>query len=263
MRRTIRTTPARTAVSSKFDRYKPEEDQSVRKAEVKVLFGCLTAYVHDIRNIRLSRKPGVDGDYDCALWYVAYLEKKPNPADVTDLFAGLVSYQSHLRPRPVGLFLSIVINECEDSKFVFRIPRLEEPLDHIGYKNGRKIVVGGDVGDSAGCEMHSGQLVIEGNAGKDLGEGMRGGEIVIEGNTGDCCGGVRTVHHPHRGFDSESPEPTEIPMRGGKITVRGNAGKCLGEGMCGGEIHIGGEIGSIGNIIHGKIFHKGKLIVDE
>jgi len=34
--------------------------------------------------------------------------------------------------------------------------------------------------------------------------------------------------------------------------------------MSGGEIHVFGEIGSIyGTIAHGKIYHKGKLIVDK
>jgi hypothetical protein len=47
------------------------------------------------------------------------------------------------------------------------------------------------------------------------------------------------------------------------ITVEGNAGDFVGPRMEGGEIHINGEIGSFGDIKHGKIYHKGKLIVDK
>ena len=52
-------------------------------------------------------------------------------------------------------------------------------------------------------------------------------------------------------------------MKGGRLVCHGDAIGLVGENMNGGEVHIDGDIGPIGNIIHGKIYHKGKLIVDK
>ncbi|NYZ74372.1 hypothetical protein H0O00_04475 [Candidatus Micrarchaeota archaeon] len=53
-------------------------------------------------------------------------------------------------------------------------------------------------------------------------------------------------------------------MQGGTVTVNGNAGAALGREMKGGEIHINGEMVMVADFMrHGKIFHKGKLIVDK
>ena len=67
--------------------------------------------------------------------------------------------------------------------------------------------------------------------------------ITVEGDAGMWCG---------------------FEMEGGSIIVRGDAGNWCGYLMKGGSIHVDGEIGRISDdIIHGKIFHKGKLIVDK
>jgi formylmethanofuran dehydrogenase subunit C len=52
-------------------------------------------------------------------------------------------------------------------------------------------------------------------------------------------------------------------MKGGVIRILGSTDRDVGFGMIGGEIHVEGAIGSIGNIRNGKIYHKGKLIVDK
>lgn len=53
-------------------------------------------------------------------------------------------------------------------------------------------------------------------------------------------------------------------MTGGTIIVEGNGGYDIGMLMEGGEIHINGEYKSISETMkHGKIYHKGKLIVEK
>ena len=71
---------------------------------------------------------------------------------------------------------------------------------------------------------------------------MKGGELIING---DCVDEVGYV------------------MEGGKITVNGDAGQEVGQHMRGGEIHLNGTYKWISRLVDGgKIFHKGKLIVD-
>lgn len=60
-------------------------------------------------------------------------------------------------------------------------------------------------------------------------------------------------------------------MKGGSIEIFGDVDGWLarrnphnvGMEMTGGEIHIHGRISNIGDVLHGKIFHKRKLIVDK
>lgn len=123
---------------------------------------------------------------------------------------------------------------------------------------GGRISVIGDASNRIGEKMREGEIVVWGNAGTSLGIGMRGGSIEVHGNAGDFLGS---------GFDELSrmfngPNTKIWPMRGGLITVHGDAGKYVGAGMKGGEIRINGNIGSIAKVVHGRVFHRGKLIVD-
>jgi formylmethanofuran dehydrogenase subunit C len=52
-------------------------------------------------------------------------------------------------------------------------------------------------------------------------------------------------------------------MAGGRITIEGNAGKLVGNHMRGGEIRLNGDFVSLGAVKSGKVYHKGKLIVDK
>jgi formylmethanofuran dehydrogenase subunit C len=53
-------------------------------------------------------------------------------------------------------------------------------------------------------------------------------------------------------------------MEGGKITVRGNVGYVIGHCMRGGEIRYEGKYQRLPDTFKGgKIYHKGKLIVDK
>ena len=71
---------------------------------------------------------------------------------------------------------------------------------------------------------------------------MERGSLIIEGNASFSAG---------------------ARMNGGRIMIRGNAGNCIGDDMNEGKIYVFGEIGSIGEVHGGKIYHRGELIVDK
>jgi formylmethanofuran dehydrogenase subunit C len=160
--------------------------------------------------------------------------------------------------------------------------------DHIGLKSkGGTMTVYGNVGHYLGREAFGGKIIVEGNVGDKAGGEMIGAHIEIKGDVGRRAGslmrgGLLRVH-------GNAGDELGAGMKGGRIEVEGDAGKSIGsyiyvtlsrggyvsrwdviyEGrtidiiMRAGEIHINGSIGSIADDIHqGKIFHKGKLILD-
>lgn len=125
-----------------------------------------------------------------------------------------------------GSFLSACINLCLDEEIRINTNNFEFPPGQLGANNdGKKIIISGNVGDSLGFMMNS-------------------GEIIVKGNTKDYVGNG---------------------MRGGKITVSGSTGRHVGFYMIGGEIHLnpGGGYHWLSKIIGGKIYHNGELIVDK
>jgi hypothetical protein len=114
--------------------------------------------------------------------------------------------------------------------------------------------------------MEKGNIAVLGDAGAEAGMCLRGGTIEVMGNAGDSvgCGHVFTNLTIKRDpFAWEESPAIRYHMTGGRIMVRGDARDHIGDMMNGGEIHVDGEIGSIGDIKGGKIFHKGRLIFDK
>lgn len=133
---------------------------------------------------------------------------------------------------------------------------------------GGRIRIYGNAGDSCGNHMSKGCIMVKGDAGNGAGKGMGGGIIIIEGNAGDRCGASSGWDAYEYGGEvpgqiSGDGNPEKVFMTGGKIIVNGNVGMKLGDEMKGGEIWVYGDIGSIGNVEHGKIYHKGELVVDK
>ncbi|NYZ74439.1 hypothetical protein H0O00_04820 [Candidatus Micrarchaeota archaeon] len=135
--------------------------------------------------------------------------------------------------------------------------------NQVGEKMGAgSITVEGNAGDHVGREMRGGTITVMGNAGTGVGASMSGGSITVGGNVRDALGlqmlaGSITVK-------GDAGEVCGQEMMRGSIIVEGNIGDGCGSGMwMGGEIHVGSEVRSIGGVICGKIFHKGKLIVDK
>jgi formylmethanofuran dehydrogenase subunit C len=142
-----------------------------------------------------------------------------------------------------------------------------------------KIRISGNVGDTAGEDMKGGEIRIQGNAGDSLGEKMAGGSIIVYGNAGDFAGG----HGDRTGFGlMQNPmcgwglptAPSHIwlknkdgsyripktPPKTGEIIIHGNAGDSVGQYMDGTTLRIDGSIKSLGRILKGKVYQRGKLI---
>lgn len=187
--------------------------------------------------------------------------------------------------RKVGIFLSALINNCKEEEFIIHTAHLDEPIDCIGYGNRKKIIVEGDTWINLGREMDAGEIIVNGDADDSVGHSMRGGSIIVNGNAGDTIGydmaggsilvkgnAGNEVGHEMRGgaiiVTGDAGFRTGILMHGGKVIVKGHAALFAGEGMYGGELHLDGTFSDFRevlayNIVGGKIFHKGELIVDK
>ena len=135
---------------------------------------------------------------------------------------------------------------------------------NVGTEAGRsmedgKVIVKGDAGNRAGYDMQGGKLLIHGNSSGGEGENMGGGLIVIKGNAGhgvagDMMGGKLLIHGNAGDYAGKD-------MTDGIVIIEGNAGKHVGENTGNeAEIHINGEIGSLGDNLGCRIYHKGKLL---
>jgi hypothetical protein len=160
-----------------------------------------------------------------------------------------------------GYFLSALINNGPESDYVVHTRQLSENIDLLGLKNTKNITLNGNAGQFVGMFMVSGKLIIKGSALWMTGSSLKGGEILIQGNGGFYLG--NQMDDGKIIVEGSTEKDVGEHMKGGRIFVHGNGGISLGSYMAGGEIHVGGDIGWIGSIKHGKIFHKGKLIVDK
>jgi hypothetical protein len=257
-----RTEVAATAIGGRFKGYGPESERAVGEADVrenemldrlKKAFGR-TEYSLPITLDEMTR-----------IFLSAVKDIQCSADDIEKFSVVLKEFQEveklSVIPTRAGRFLSALINKSGDSDFTVHTTHLDVPVEFLGYENKKNITVVGGGGIGAGDSMIDGRITVEGDvmhqaamfmsggsmlvrgdAGRELGREMKGGHIIVEGNVEDSIGRW---------------------MRSGRIDVKGNAGECVGEGMHGGEIHVHGEIGSIGHLFHGRIYHKGELIVNK
>jgi len=146
-----------------------------------------------------------------------------------------------------GFLLSAMINNCMERDFIVHTQHIAFELNYLGYRNSKNIIVIGNAGSGLGCEMSKGSILVKGSVTNYVGIDMNGGSITVEGDAGYEVGSS---------------------MKTGIIIIQGNTSHSVGADMKGGQIYIEGNIESIARsnvdyIKHGKIFHKGKLIVDK
>ncbi len=227
------------AMANRFQKYAPETEKVVRKAEViedatlKALKGAyetlVCSYPHEYFEV-------FDETYDAALKLpegIGY-----NQEDVMRFCIALSGYQARDDfSKKTGLFLSALVNTGLEDSYVILTSHLSVPIHDFGYSNIKHITIEGDIGKLAGLDMRSGSILVKGNAESHVGFHMQGGKIIVEGDSGFGTGSQ---------------------MNGGTIIVKGNAGYSLGGN--GGEIYVDGEIGSLGGG-RSKVFQKGKPVV--
>jgi formylmethanofuran dehydrogenase subunit C len=186
-----------------------------------------------------------------------------------------------------GLFLSALINGGNEEEYIINIEHLEERIERLGFANRKKVTVIGDLGKHTGAFMERGSLTIKGNVGDDAGIALTGGHIIIQGCADESVGngmtgGQITVKESCRDcvgvrmtggditIEGNVYGDVGLMMKGGSITVNGDVIKedlkargIVGYGMEGGEIFLNGSYHLRASIIGGRIFHKGRLIVDK
>lgn len=246
------------ALAKVFRGLKPETEKPVRPIEL-VDDETLEKMKEAWKPVEID-KSDWNASYENALAQVKKL--KYTAKDVENFSIALAGFQNEgLFSYKAGYFLSALINNCKDNEFIIHTAHLEL-IRYFGYKNTKNIVVKGDLGGIVGLRMECGSITVEGNAGDWVGDEMNGGNITVKGNATDWAGdemkgGVITV-------EGDVGYSLGEEIGGGTIIVKGNAGNGVGRLMTGGEIRLEGEYGGIGdNIKHGKIFHKGVLIVDK
>ena len=258
----------RMAVSKRFGMYKKEEKVGVRKAEIKE-DQTLGKFSKIWRKV-FQQDKGMDQDIGRLHSALSRLLKRIEYShkDVEKFSLMLADFPlEEDMPGEAGLFLSALINNGKDSDYVVHAEPFGQ-IDILGFRNRKSITLKGNGGVWIGTEMKGGKLIVEGDVDDEIGGGMRGGKILVKGNSGsagDHMKGGEIMIEGNAGAVGNF-------MEGGRIIVKGNATLQVGDFMEGGEIVIEGEISSIedeifgsieDNVNHGKIYHKGKLIVDK
>jgi len=216
--------------------------------------------------------------YECAIAAIA--ELKYSSKDVERFSIALADFQNEDHfARKAGYFLSALINSGIDEDYTIHTSHLGKNIIELGYQNRKNIFVDGNCGGTIGIGMRSGVIHVTGDVGPSLGFRMHGGIILVDGNANDHVGSN---------------------MDGGTIKILGNVGMYLGRSMEEGHILVYGEIlpqiaddmkggvielfgsvacvssgtviifddgipdsSSFGKIEHGKIYHRGNLIINK
>ncbi len=246
--------------SKGFGLFKPETEQMVRRAEVETneaIEGMKRAWAaYGDENIAISgfqRRA-----YDKMLASIKNL--RYTAMDVETFSIALAEFQDEDFALKPGIFLSALINNCQEEKFVIYTRHLSKEINRIGYLTTKDITVEGDAGNAVGMEMVGGTIIVNGKAGYHIGRNMKDGTITVYGDVeadlGSDMEGGTIIVKGNSGLD------TGVGMKGGSITVEGDAERDVGSGMKGGKIFLGGRYHLASGIYGGSIYHKGKLIVD-
>jgi len=246
------------AARKRFGQYKKEEKKEIRKAEVKK-DEKLEPILDRFRRVLDTPTHGfVPGQYKLCLSMLEGLQC--TPGDVAKFSRMVVVFKNEENfDYKAGLFLSALVNHGRHRSYTLVTKDLGREVYRLGYWNTKNLIIDGDGGFCLGQEMIAGTVLVRGTAWR-VGSGLRGGRITVEA-----------------GWDVGSEmEAGEIivkeiaimtigkSMRGGRIIIEGDVRAEAGEGMKGGEIHLNGDCGKIATDIQGgKIYHKGKLIVDK
>jgi len=235
--------------------------------------------LHDVRMLIVESSPALDelkkawAGYKCPdirreyfsqeQIYAKILDRiktsKYSATDVEEFSIALVEFQNEANfSYKAGFFLSALINNCQEDKFVIHTAHLEH-IDHLGFCNTKNITVDGDVGDFVGRQMKEGTITLIGNAHDFIGSRMEGGVITVAGNAGDWSG------YKMRGgtiiVRGNAGKEIGCTLKSGSIIVEGDVGESVGKKMEGGEIRVMGKYQNIAaDIQGGEIFHKERRI---
>ena len=264
----------RVAAIGKFARYKPEDGTIQREMEVKKdarlerLLGAWRRYRDITKDIRFEffteDAPAAHSFAYEMIQSGGYGQKQ------VAKFCIVVAHEIENKTvLPLEIFLSALINRSERKSFEIPLHLFAQGSGKytgrlsVAILNMKKVVFHGDV-DYIGKMMKGGLAVINGDAHAIIGEMMEGGSIELNGNVlvtdadrfssiiGARMSGGRIIIRGDVKIDSASIESGGTPRIGGGMTV--------------GEIHLDGDPPhsfDFSRLVHGRIFHRGKLIVDK
>jgi hypothetical protein len=208
---------------SKFGKYKPESEKTVRDAAEVAQNPVIDAMKKAWKKLDYTFGKDQQIAYENAVELVRELDYCAR--DVEEFSIALAEFQEERGfDGKAGLLLCALINEGMDKEYVIHTAHLGVLPDYIGYRNRKSITVKGGAGFWCGELMSGGSIVVEGDVGGAVGRMMNGGEILVKGNASGIVGQY---------------------MRGGEIHLEGEY-----------------ESISV-QFKHGKIHYKGKLIVDK
>ncbi len=200
-------------------------DKFEKEPEINIVEEQVTYDIEEVINTFNSWME--DMDYLCNRPNIyASLEKYDQLPDTQEKIQRFIVHEikelEYGRRYYLGMFISYCVNEVYEGQEIEL--SLNEPVNYLGWFTKKNWIINGVVGDRLGQEIISGNIIVNGNAGDYLGGWMKDGRIELNG-----CAGY------HVGHDKK-----------------------------GGDIHLNDEYGSIGaqRLGGGKIYHKGKLIVN-
>lgn len=132
-----------------------------------------------------------------------------------------------------GMFLSAIINSGKEKSYIIHVENLGFPIDFLGYKNKKEIIVFGDLGNYVAWCVKKGKVIVNGSVGSNLADGGEKGEICVEKDVG-----------LEIGKSTLSDSEVKIRIKG---EIRDGDGKIVG-------------INGISEECYAKVYHKGKLI---
>ena len=246
----VSSAPAR----KKFQGYMSETPLLIRIADVRGNKGLetLREAFHEYCSI-LEKEDHREENY--VHYKLAFLLLKNRRFSVKNINDFLIVYNDEVKGAnhggkrcsdgEVGQFISGAMSASKARKLKLTTKTLEFKLEDFGIGNTKDIEVDGDVGELAFCNMESGLVEINGNAKEGLGYCMEGGRIILRGD-----------------------------LILSELEMTSNYYFCTGYHMTGGEIHIEGNIvtpyetAEVERLLEeaaegGKIYHKGKLVVDK
>jgi hypothetical protein len=294
----MKTDNSKMAARKRFGHFKKEEQRAIRTPEVTEIKGLkqLTAAWHRF----VKEGPANSGEDRIHAFAERICSGFDATPELVERLSLVIQDGKMFRDfgSAMGIFLGALINISNGDSFRIHSSQAY-PISHIAYKSGKNVIVEGDVirgvgekmiagnvtvngnvnhivgknmsggvirikgncRNSIGLKMTEGRIIIEGNCRNRVGSTMKGGTVIAKGNAGTSFGSL--MEGGKLICLGNVDKALGYNMQSGRIIVKGDAGADVGDGMVGGEIHVYGEIGSIGNVIGGRIFHKGKLIVDK
>ena len=95
-------------------------------------------------------------------------------------FKNSASYFVNLMQLTSGIYLSSLINKSPEEIFHIDTTRSNILPDSLGYKNYKKIIVNGNLGNFLGHKMKDGEITVNGKVGFEFGNQMQGGALYID-----------------------------------------------------------------------------------